>query len=42
MTTEMLGLPFDIGTASAWLIWILPFIAALIIPGIGKISKHAT
>ncbi|MBI3254915.1 MAG: hypothetical protein HYZ55_03360 [Nitrosarchaeum sp.] len=38
----MLGLPFDIGAASAWLVWILPFIAALIMPGIGKISKHAT
>jgi len=42
MATEMLGLPFEVGAASAWLVWILPFIAALIIPGIGKISKHAT
>src|SRR3989304_1054700 len=42
MTTEVLGLPFEVGAASAWLIWILPFIAALIMPGIGKISKHAT
>ena len=23
----------------AWLIWILPFIAALIIPAVGKFSK---
>lgn len=42
MTTEVLGLPLEIGASSAWLIWILPFIAALIMPGIGKISKHAT
>jgi len=42
MATEVLGLPFEVGATSAWLIWILPFIAALIIPGIGKFSKHAT
>jgi NADH-quinone oxidoreductase subunit L len=42
MATEMLGLPFEAGASSAWLIWILPFIAALIMPGIGKISKNAT
>lgn len=42
MTIEVLGFTFELGTASAWLIWILPFIAALIMPGIGKISKHAT
>ena len=43
MATESLGLPFEVGTASAaWLIWILPFAAAMIIPGVGKLSKHAT
>ena len=42
MATEMLGFTFEVGAASAWLIWILPFVAALIIPGIGKFSKHAT
>ena len=42
MTIEVLGLPLEVGAASAWLVWILPFIAALIMPGIGKISKHAT
>ena len=36
MATEALGLPFEVGASSAWLIWILPFIAALIMPGIGK------
>ena len=42
MATETLGLPFEVGAASAWLVWILPFVAALIIPGIGKASKNAT
>jgi NADH-quinone oxidoreductase subunit L len=37
MATEALGLPFDVGASSAWLIWILPFAAAMII-----LSKHAT
>jgi len=26
----------------AWMIWILPFIAALIIPAVGKFSKIST
>ena len=38
MVTELMG--FEIGTTSAWLVWILPFVAAMIIPGIGKLSKH--
>ncbi len=42
MATESIGLPFEVGAASAWLVWILPFIAALIMPGIGKTSKNAT
>ena len=42
MATESVGLPFDVGATSAWLVWILPFIAALIMPGIGKISKNIT
>ena len=42
MATEAFGLPFDVGALSAWLVWILPFAAAMIIPGIGKLSKHAT
>jgi NADH-quinone oxidoreductase subunit L len=42
MATESFGLPFEVGTLSAWLVWILPFAAAMIIPGIGKLSKHAT
>ncbi|MDH3311666.1 MAG: NADH-quinone oxidoreductase subunit L [Nitrosopumilus sp.] len=42
MATEAFGLPFEVGTLSAWLVWILPFAAAMIIPGVGKLSKHAT
>ncbi len=42
MATEILGLPFEVGAASAWLVWILPFVAALILPGVGKLSKNAT
>jgi len=42
MATEALGLPFEVGATSAWLVWILPFIAALIMPAIGKASKKST
>ncbi|HEY5735021.1 MAG TPA: NADH-quinone oxidoreductase subunit L [Nitrosopumilus sp.] len=42
MATEAFGLPFEVGSLSAWLVWILPFVAAMIIPGVGKLSKHAT
>ena len=42
MATEAIGLPFDLGAYGAWLIWILPFVAALIIPAVGKGSKQAT
>jgi len=40
MATEFLG--FDAAATNAWAIWILPFIAALIIPAVGKGSKKAT
>lgn len=42
MATESIGMPLDAGALSAWLIWILPFAAALIIPAVGKGSKRAT
>ena len=42
MATDFLGLPFEASAASAWMVWILPFVAALIMPGIGKLSKNAT
>ncbi len=32
----------DFGGMEAWAIWILPFIAALIIPAVGKASKKST
>lgn len=41
MATESFGLPFD-AAYSAWLVWILPFVAALIIPAVGKGSKRST
>ena len=40
MATEILGMSFEV--TSAWLIWMLPFAAALIMPGIGKLSQNAT
>ena len=42
MATESIGLPFEASSAAAWLVWILPFAAAMIMPGVGKISKRAT
>ncbi len=39
---EAMGIPLDLGAYGAWLIWILPFVAALIIPAVGKGSKQAT
>lgn len=33
---------FDFGGISAWLVWILPFVAALIVPAVGRVSKRAT
>ena len=40
MATEVLEPTFEV--TSAWLIWMLPFAAALIMPGIGKLSKKST
>ncbi len=40
MATEFMGL--DVSAISAWTIWILPFLAAVIIPAVGKGSKKAT
>ena len=42
MATEAIGLPFEATSLAAWLVWILPFAAAMIIPGVGKFSKQAT
>ena len=42
MATESIGLPFEATSMAAWLVWILPFAAAMILPGIGKFSKQAT
>ena len=40
MAIEILGMSVEV--SAAWLIWILPFAAALIMPGIGKLSKKST
>ena len=40
MAIEILGMSVEV--SAAWLIWILPFAAALIMPGIGKLSQNAT
>ena len=42
MATEAMGLPFEATSAAAWLVWILPFAAALIMPAVGKASKNLT
>ncbi len=36
------GFSFDLGGMNAWAIWILPFVAALILPAVGKVSQRAT
>ncbi len=38
----MLSFGFEASGINAWLVWILPFVAALIIPAVGKFSKRAT
>ncbi|CDI06263.1 NADH-quinone oxidoreductase subunit L [Candidatus Nitrosotenuis uzonensis] len=40
--SSMMGFAFEFGGINAWLVWILPFVAALIIPAVGKVSKGAT
>ena len=42
MVTESIGLPFEATSAAAWMVWILPFVAALIMPAVGKASKNFT
>ncbi len=42
MATEIMGLLFEATASAAWLVWILPFAAALIIPAVGKFSKKTT
>jgi len=42
MAIEFLGIGIPYPELHAWAIWILPFVAALIIPAVGKGSKRAT
>ena len=37
-----MGFAFEAGPINAWLVWILPFVAALIVPAVGKFSHRAT
>jgi NADH-quinone oxidoreductase subunit L len=38
----MLSFGLEASGINAWLVWILPFVAALIIPAVGKFSKRGT
>jgi NADH-quinone oxidoreductase subunit L len=38
----MTAFAFEAGPINAWLVWILPFVAALIVPAVGKVSHRAT
>ncbi|MFQ6024954.1 MAG: NADH-quinone oxidoreductase subunit L [Nitrosopumilaceae archaeon] len=40
MASEFFG--FEVDAMNAWLIWILPFAAALIIPGVAKFTRRGT
>ena len=40
MADDFFGIP--VSEINVWLIWILPFAAALIIPAVGKFSKLST
>ena len=42
MASEFITLPFEVTADAAWAVWILPFVAALIMPAIGKITKRGT
>src|SRR5579885_2343407 len=42
MTIGPFEIGFGLGGLKVWAIWILPFIAAIIIPGVAKFSKRAT
>ncbi len=39
---DILGMPLDPGAYAAWLVWILPFVAALVMPAVGRGSRRAT
>ncbi len=42
MAAETMALPFEVTASAAWAVWILPFVAALIIPAIGRFTKAGT
>jgi NADH-quinone oxidoreductase subunit L len=40
--SNMMGFAFEAGAINAWFVWILPFVAALIVPAVGRFSHRAT
>lgn len=42
MAFEIAGLGLGAGALNGWAIWILPFVAALIVPGVAKFSSRGT
>jgi NADH-quinone oxidoreductase subunit L len=42
MAFEIAGIGLGAGALNGWAIWILPFVAALIIPGVAKFSSRGT
>ena len=39
---EPFQLPFAVGAEAAWAVWVLPFVAALIMPAVGKFTHRGT
>jgi len=42
MAAEAVALPFEVTADAAWAVWILPFVAALIMPAVGRFTKAGT
>ena len=39
---EPFQLPFAVGAEAAWAVWVLPFVAALVMPAVGKFTHRGT
>ena len=42
MATEAMALPFEATANAAWAVWILPFVAALVMPAVGRFTRAGT
>ena len=42
MATEAMALPFEATADAAWAVWILPFVAALVMPAVGRFTRAGT